>query len=65
MKSKTFGAFLLLFQDILAKIQDLSPRAVIIDSIQTVYLNNVAGSAGGITQVGIFLLDLLIMFSCD
>ncbi|KAJ6342648.1 hypothetical protein OIU78_010558 [Salix suchowensis] len=38
-------------EDILRKIQHLSPRALIIDSIQTVYLKGVAGSAGGLTQV--------------
>ncbi|KAM1077636.1 hypothetical protein ACFX2I_024808 [Malus domestica] len=39
------------FQDILEKIQPLNPRALIIDSIQTVYLKGVAGSAGAIQQV--------------
>ncbi|CAH9076850.1 unnamed protein product [Cuscuta europaea] len=38
-------------EDILEKIQRLLPRALIIDSIQTVYLRGVAGSAGSITQV--------------
>ncbi|XVF25068.1 hypothetical protein REPUB_Repub13aG0181800 [Reevesia pubescens] len=38
-------------EDILVKIQPCSPRAVIIDSIQTVYLKDVTGSAGGLTQV--------------
>lgn len=38
-------------EDIFEKIQPLSPRALIIDSIQTVYLQGVAGSAGGIGQV--------------
>ncbi|KAL5756007.1 hypothetical protein ACOSQ2_020753 [Xanthoceras sorbifolium] len=38
-------------EDILAKIQDLSPRALIIDSIQTVFLKEVTGSAGGLMQV--------------
>ncbi|KAF4362125.1 hypothetical protein F8388_023977 [Cannabis sativa] len=38
-------------QDIVNKAQLLSPRALIIDSIQTVYLSDVTGSAGGITQV--------------
>ncbi|KAI6671856.1 hypothetical protein NL676_006741 [Syzygium grande] len=38
-------------EDILEKIQVLSPRALIIDSIQTVYLKGVAGSAGGLSQV--------------
>jgi DNA repair protein RadA/Sms len=38
-------------QDILNKAHRLSPRALIIDSIQTVYLKDVTGSAGGLTQV--------------
>ncbi|XP_076926762.1 uncharacterized protein LOC143590050 [Bidens hawaiensis] len=38
-------------EDILVKAQELSPRALIIDSIQTVHLAGVTGSAGGIYQV--------------
>ncbi|KAE8718378.1 DNA repair protein RadA-like protein [Hibiscus syriacus] len=38
-------------EDILMKIQPLSPRALIVDSVQTVYLKEVTGSAGGHTQV--------------
>ncbi|KAK9054731.1 hypothetical protein SSX86_025810 [Deinandra increscens subsp. villosa] len=38
-------------EDILGKAQVLSPRALIIDSIQTVHLVGVTGSAGGIYQV--------------
>ncbi|KAG5404947.1 hypothetical protein IGI04_011066 [Brassica rapa subsp. trilocularis] len=38
-------------QDILTKAHRLSPQALIIDSIQTVYLKEVTGSAGGLTQV--------------
>ncbi|XAR50696.1 Endopeptidase La [Bertholletia excelsa] len=38
-------------EDILEKTQVLSPRALVIDSIQTVYLSGVTGSAGGIYQV--------------
>ncbi|OVA12455.1 AAA+ ATPase domain [Macleaya cordata] len=38
-------------EDILGKIQLLSPRALIVDSIQTVYLKGVTGSAGGLMQV--------------
>ncbi|KAL7605175.1 hypothetical protein Lser_V15G18006 [Lactuca serriola] len=38
-------------EDILGKAQALSPRALIIDSIQTVQLMGVTGSAGGIYQV--------------
>ncbi|XP_059456413.1 uncharacterized protein LOC132186454 isoform X2 [Corylus avellana] len=38
-------------EDILAKLQPLSPRVLIVDSIQTVYLKGVIGSAGGVSQV--------------
>ncbi|KAF8031043.1 hypothetical protein BT93_D0277 [Corymbia citriodora subsp. variegata] len=38
-------------EDTLEKIRVLSPRALIVDSIQTVYLKRVAGSAGGLSQV--------------
>ncbi|PWA95279.1 ATP-dependent peptidase [Artemisia annua] len=38
-------------EDILEKAQVLSPRALIVDSIQTVHLMGVTGSAGGIYQV--------------
>ncbi|KAK4760770.1 hypothetical protein SAY87_005663 [Trapa incisa] len=38
-------------EDILEKCQVLSPRAIIVDSIQTVYLQGVTGSAGGLMQV--------------
>uniref|UniRef100_A0A5B6YQ16 RecA family profile 1 domain-containing protein n=1 Tax=Davidia involucrata TaxID=16924 RepID=A0A5B6YQ16_DAVIN len=38
-------------EDILGKVQLLSPRALIVDSIQTVYLRGVTGSAGGLSQV--------------
>nr|CAD1822197.1 unnamed protein product [Ananas comosus var. bracteatus] len=38
-------------EDILDKIKPLSPEALIIDSIQTVYLRGIAGSAGNIVQV--------------
>ncbi|OIT04791.1 hypothetical protein A4A49_04282 [Nicotiana attenuata] len=38
-------------EDILEKTQTLSLRALIIDSIQTVYLRGVTGSAGGLSQV--------------
>ncbi|GAQ82127.1 DNA repair protein [Klebsormidium nitens] len=36
---------------ILDSIMELNPRAVIIDSIQTVYLNDATGSAGSVIQV--------------
>ncbi|XP_057977564.1 uncharacterized protein LOC131164415 isoform X2 [Malania oleifera] len=38
-------------EDILEKIQHVSPRALVVDSIQTVYLKGVTGSAGGLSQV--------------
>ncbi|KAL6996371.1 hypothetical protein U1Q18_006500 [Sarracenia purpurea var. burkii] len=38
-------------EEILDKIQPLSIRALIVDSIQTVYLKGVTGSAGGLPQV--------------
>ena len=38
-------------QDVLAEILSMRPRAVIVDSIQTVYLDDVNGSAGSVSQV--------------
>ncbi|KAG6483216.1 hypothetical protein ZIOFF_059858 [Zingiber officinale] len=38
-------------EDILEKITKLSPRALIVDSIQTVYLKGVTGSAGNVMQI--------------
>ncbi|KHN32660.1 DNA repair protein RadA like [Glycine soja] len=38
-------------EDILTKTHGLSPRALVVDSIQTVYLKTIIGSAGGIMQV--------------
>ncbi|MED6224492.1 hypothetical protein PIB30_084574, partial [Stylosanthes scabra] len=38
-------------EDILKKAQLLSPRAMVVDSIQTVYLKGLLASAGGILQV--------------
>ena len=38
-------------QEILAEVLHLRPRAVIIDSIQTVYLDDVNGSSGSVSQV--------------
>ncbi|KAJ8773985.1 hypothetical protein K2173_009416 [Erythroxylum novogranatense] len=38
-------------EDIFGKIQEVSPCALVVDSIQTVYLNGVTGSAGAISQV--------------
>lgn len=38
-------------QDVLAEMLHMRPRAVIIDSIQTVYLDDVNGSAGSVSQV--------------
>ncbi|KAH7547205.1 hypothetical protein FEM48_Zijuj01G0284800 [Ziziphus jujuba var. spinosa] len=38
-------------EDILDTVERYSPQALIIDSIQTVYLKGVTGSAGGLSQV--------------
>ncbi|GLT31273.1 hypothetical protein SLA2020_060200 [Shorea laevis] len=38
-------------EDILAKIQPLSPRALMVDSIQTVYINEVTGGAESLMQL--------------
>lgn len=38
-------------RDILGQAVEVQPRAIIVDSIQTVYLDDVTGSAGSITQV--------------
>ncbi|RVX17034.1 Mitochondrial-processing peptidase subunit alpha [Vitis vinifera] len=38
-------------EDILGQVHLLSPRALVVDSIQTVYLKGVIGSAGGLSQV--------------
>ncbi|CAO2814740.1 unnamed protein product [Amaranthus hypochondriacus] len=38
-------------EDILSKVQLLNPCAVVIDSVQTVYLKGVPGSPGGMAQV--------------
>lgn len=46
-----FVALFTLCQDILKKAQSLSPRALVVDSIQTVYLKGIIGSAGGLVQV--------------
>ena len=43
-------------QDILAEIISMQPAAVIVDSIQTVYLDDVNGSAGSVSQVQSHLL---------
>ena len=36
--------------DILKQILAMRPRAVIVDSVQTVYLEDVTGSAGSVSQ---------------
>ena len=41
-------------QEILAEVLHLRPKAVIIDSIQTVYLDDVNGSSGSVSQVCLF-----------
>ncbi|KAI5422792.1 uncharacterized protein LOC127076461 [Lathyrus oleraceus] len=38
-------------EDILKKVHHLSPRALVVDSVQTVYLKGIMGSPGGIMQV--------------
>ncbi|XP_027340424.1 uncharacterized protein LOC113853916 isoform X4 [Abrus precatorius] len=38
-------------EDILNKANSLSPRALVVDSIQTTYLKTILGSAGGVMQV--------------
>lgn len=37
-------------EDILREVVAMRPRAVVVDSIQTVYLDDVAGSAGSVSQ---------------
>lgn len=37
--------------DVLQEVVAMQPRAVIVDSIQTVYLDDVTGSAGSVSQV--------------
>ena len=51
-------------QDILAEIISMRPRAVIIDSIQTVYLDDVNGSAGSVSQVPLLPLLSLPVIVC-
>ncbi|XP_068477548.1 uncharacterized protein [Phaseolus vulgaris] len=46
-----FNQIFIYIQDILKKVQHLSPGALIVDSIQTVYLKGIMGSPGGIMQV--------------
>lgn len=51
-------------QDILAEIISMQPAAVIVDSIQTVYLDDVNGSAGSVSQVDIFITRFLARSAC-
>lgn len=44
--------------DVLQEIVAMQPRAVIIDSIQTVYLDDVTGSAGSVSQVSVLPIPL-------
>ncbi|KAK8955521.1 hypothetical protein KSP40_PGU007897 [Platanthera guangdongensis] len=46
-------------EDILDKVQNLCPAALIVDSIHTIYLRDVIGSAGNIAQVKECTLKLL------
>lgn len=50
------------FQDILEKVKRLSPRALVVDSIQTVYLRGVAGSPGSLSQVWMLILNHSLFF---
>ncbi|KAL6140791.1 hypothetical protein ACLB2K_059084 [Fragaria x ananassa] len=38
-------------EDIISKVQSIAPQALMVDSIQTVYIEGAAGSSGGIAQV--------------
>ena len=44
--------------DILAEIIAMRPRGVIVDSIQTVYLDDVTGSAGSVSQANLLTMDM-------
>ena len=44
--------------EILRQVISMRPRAVIVDSIQTVYLEDVTGSAGSISQVCRVILSI-------
>ena len=39
-------------QDILHHMQLMRPRAMVVDSIQTVYLDDISSSAGSVVQAG-------------
>lgn len=45
------------------KAQTLSPRALVIDSIQTVHLMGVTGSAGGIYQVIYIFNNFILLYN--
>ena len=53
--------------DVLQEVVAMQPRAVVIDSIQTVYLDDVSGSAGSVSQVKLKLKCkwLLHSMSCS
>lgn len=42
--------------DVMREMYTMLPRAVIVDSIQTVYLDEINSSAGSIVQVGFMIL---------
>ena len=44
--------------EILRQVISMRPRAVIVDSIQTVYLEDVTGSAGSVSQVRVSLCHI-------
>ena len=50
--------------EILQEIVAMQPRAVVIDSIQTVYLDDVNGSAGSVSQVFLMLSCCLHTTRC-
>lgn len=50
-------------EDIFEKIQPIAPHALIVDSIQTVYLKGVVGSAGGIVQQVKECTSALLLFA--
>lgn len=54
-------SYVLFLQDILEKVQALAPHAPIVDSVQTVQLKGVTGSAGRLSQVSAFCFVL----NCD
>lgn len=50
--------------EILAEVVAMQPRAVVIDSIQTVYLDDVSGSAGSVSQARTLLQKGIASVCC-